>query len=112
MASATVQRMAEPQVQSAAAVPTNSGMSTGQIEQQREIIAQEHAHDSSSVATSRADQPRVLLRSPIMWGTLYLPGLALIAIVAYMVAHLRAHDPGRVPGAGDRASPHAQPGDK
>src|SRR6185503_178225 len=89
-ASATAQPMAEPQIQSAAAAPTNTGISTAQIEQQREIIAQEHTHDSSSVATSRADQPRVLLRSPIMWGTLYLPALVLIAIVAYMVAHLRA----------------------
>jgi hypothetical protein len=87
-------------------------MPAEQVEHQRELIARQHARDSSSVASSRADQPRVLLRSPIMWGILYLPALALIAIVAYMVVHLRAHDPGRVPGAGDRTSPHAQPGDK
>lgn len=77
-----------------------------------EAIAERHAHDSSSVALSRANQPRVLLRSPMMWGVLFAPTLVLIALAVYMIAHLEPHDPGRVPGAGDRDSPHAQPGDR
>jgi hypothetical protein len=82
----------------------------GAAEQER--IAELHAHDSSSVAPSRADQPRVLLRSPTMWGLVYLPTLIVLMVLGYMLSHLHAGDPGRVPGSGDRDSPNAQPGDK
>jgi hypothetical protein len=46
-----------------------------------------------------------------MWGLLYLPALTVIAVVAYMLFQLQP-GPGRVPGAGDRSSPNAQPGDR
>ncbi len=77
----------------------------------QEQIAELHSHDSSSVAVSRADQPRVLLRSPTMWGLLYLPTLLAATVIGYMVFHVHA-GPGRVPGGGDRGSPNAQPGDR
>jgi hypothetical protein len=78
----------------------------------QEQIAELHSHDSSSVAPSRADQPRVLLRSPTMWALLYVPTLLVLSAVGYMLLHLHRGDPGRVPGSGDRDSPNAQPGDK
>jgi hypothetical protein len=82
-----------------------------QVESDSEQLAERHVHDSSSVAPARADQPGVLLRSPVMWGLLYLPALTLITVLGYMVHHLHS-GPGRVPGVGDLGSANAQPGDK
>jgi len=81
------------------------------IELEHQKIASEHVRDSSSVAPSRADQASVLLGSGLMWVLLYLPTLVAIAALSYMLLNLRS-GPGRVPGAGDRGSPNAQPGDK
>lgn len=80
-------------------------------ESERAQIAEMHVRDSSSVTPPRSEQAAVLLRSGTMWGLLYLPLLVVIAVFSYMMFNLRS-GPGRVPGAGDGASPHAQPGDK
>ena len=82
-----------------------------EIELDHEQIAERHVHDSSSVAPSRAEQAGLLLRSPTMWGLLYLPALTVIAALAYMAIHL-CPGPGRIFGAGDRGSPNAHPSDK
>ncbi|HYQ04131.1 MAG TPA: hypothetical protein VER96_35910 [Polyangiaceae bacterium] len=81
------------------------------LDAERAEIAEMHAGDSSSVVPPRAEQRAVLLRSGTMWGLLYLPLLTVIVVLSYMMVNLRS-GPGRIPGAGDRASPNAQPGDK
>lgn len=81
------------------------------LDSEREKIADRHASDSSSMAPPRAQQAAVLLRSGTMWGLLYLPMIVVIAVLSFMIYNLRS-GPGRIPGAGDRASPNAQPGDK
>jgi hypothetical protein len=102
--------MAHTEINGSPLPPTMSRSVRERVELERERIAENHAHDSSSVAPSRAAQPTVLLRSPTMWGLLFLPTLTVIAVLSYMMLNLRS-GPGRVPGAGDRASPNAQPGD-
>jgi hypothetical protein len=81
------------------------------LDAEREQIAQIHSGDSSSMVPPRAQQTTVLLRSGTMWGLLYLPMIAVIAVLSFMLVNLRS-GPGRVPGSGDRASPNAQPGDR
>ena len=75
----------------------------------REQIAEKHEHNSSSSAPSNPELR--LLRSPGMWGMLYLPALTVLALLVYMALNLYP-GPGRIFGAGDRGSPNAQPGDK
>jgi len=92
--------------------PANSRISVPapeRIESGRDQIAEKHEHESSSVALSGAELR--VLRSPGMWGLLYLPALTVIALLAYMAIHLYP-GPGRIFGAGDRGSPNAGPGDK
>lgn len=81
------------------------------LDSEREQIAQQHAGDSSSMVPPRAQQTAVMLRSGTMWGLLYLPLIAVIAVLSFMMVNLRS-GPGRIPGSGDGASPNAQPGDK
>lgn len=81
------------------------------LDSEREKIAEQHAGDGSSMAPPRAQQATVMFRSGTMWGLLYLPLLLAFAVLSYMMFNLRS-GPGRVLGAGDGASPHAQPGDK
>jgi hypothetical protein len=83
---------------------TISGLESG-----REQIAEKHEHNSSSLAPSNAELR--FLRSPGMWGMLYLPALTVVALLVYMALNLYP-GPGRIFGAGDRGSPNAQPGDK
>ena len=87
--------------------PANSRISG--LESGREHIAENHEHNSSSLAPSNAELR--LLRSPGMWGMLYLPALTVLALLVYMALNLYP-GPGRIFGAGDRGSPNAQPGDK
>lgn len=102
--------MANLEAQRAPSSPTAS-VTPPAAELDQEQIAELHSHDSSSVAVSRADQPRVLLQAPAMWGLVYVPMLLAATVLGYMVFHLDP-GPGRVPGGGDRGSPHAQPGDR
>src|SRR4051812_27471698 len=81
------------------------------IESERAQTAEKHARDSTSMTPPRAEQFAVLLRSGFMWGLVYLPLLAVVAAISYMMVNLSS-GPGRVPGNGARPSPHAQPGDR
>jgi len=81
------------------------------VESERKQIAEQHVRDSSSVAPPRADQAWLMFRSGTMWGLLYLPLLLVVAALTFMMVNLRS-GPGRVGGAGDGASPNAQPGDR
>jgi hypothetical protein len=101
--------MAHTEIYASPPNSTTSGLAPERIESGREQNAEKRARDSSSGAPSPAE--RRVLRSPGMWGLLYLPALTAIALLAYMALNLYP-GPGRMFGAGDHGSPNAQPGDK
>lgn len=101
--------MAHTEIYASTPNSTTSGPAPERLESDRDHNAEEHDHDSRSGALSPAE--RRVLRSPGMWGLLYLPALTVIALLLYMALNLYP-GPGRIFGAGDRGSPNAQPGDK
>jgi len=52
-------------------------------------IAEQHAHDSGSVAPSRAEQPYIALRSATMWALLLFT-LAAMGALGFMIFHVRS----------------------
>jgi hypothetical protein len=66
-------------------------------------IAEQHIHDSSSLAPSRADQAATLLRSPGMW-VLYLLTAFVIVGLVFMAMHLHPSD-STVHGPADESAP-------
>jgi hypothetical protein len=102
--------MANKETYPSPALATMSDALLERGDSKREKIAEKHAADSGPITPSRAEFA-TLIRSPTMWGLLYLPLLLVLAVVAYMVDNLRP-GPGRVYGSGDGASPNAQSGDK
>lgn len=73
-------------------------------------IAEAHAHDSGSVAPSRADQPYVPLRSATMWAIMLFTIAAVVAL-GYMVVHLHSTPTTHISGPNDRPALE-QPGYK
>jgi len=73
-------------------------------------VAERHAHDSGSVAPSRADQPYVALRSATMWAIMLFT-LAAIGALGFMIVHLRSTPTTHLEGPNDKPAIE-QPGYK
>lgn len=71
-------------------------------------IAEQHAHDSGSVAPSRAEQPYLALRSATMWA-LMLFTLAAVGALGFMIVHV--HSTTHLEGPNDKPA-FEQPGYK
>lgn len=73
-------------------------------------IAEQHAHDSGSVAPSRAEQPYIPLRSATMWAIMLFT-IAAVAALGYMIVHLHSTPTTHVEGPNDQPA-NVQPGYK
>jgi hypothetical protein len=85
---------------------TASSVARTDHEADADAIAEQHVHDSSSVAPSRADQPGILMRSPAMW-VLYLLTAFVIAGLGYMALHTSASQAGMAHGSEKQPAPRA-----
>ena len=75
-----------------------------------DAVAEQHAHDSGSVAPSRAEQPYLPLRSATMWAIMLFT-LAALAALAFMIVHLHSTPATHIQGPNDTPSLE-QPGYK